>query len=153
MATLSPHSVQAFEAPQIDDIIPSPTYWDSRRKMMEGGKVKRIADECQRLVQHHSDMAERANGWLYRFAVPYGGDNGFIDRPTHGSSEKRILRIHGWLLEENRWEKHGAAIPGALGRCQENYRKAIGDVMSIMSKFGAVYDHDRNDWTESWLSR
>ncbi|WP_135079429.1 hypothetical protein [Terasakiella sp. SH-1] len=127
-----------------------PAYWEQRRQMMEGGKIKRIADKCQELTQHHSVMAERAAGWLYRFAVPYGGNNAFIDRPTHVTTEKHILRIHGWLQEENRWERHGAAVPGALDRCRRNHQQAINDVIDLMTKFGAIYVPEHNTWGESW---
>lgn len=125
-------------------------YWDQRREMMKGGKIKRIADKCQEYTQLHGDMAERANGWLYRFAVPYGGSNAFIDRPTHFKIEKRIIAIHGQLREDNRWERHGAAVAGAEERCKNNAVKASQQIIELMKPFGAVYMPDKNDWTESW---
>ncbi|WP_419797101.1 MAG: hypothetical protein ACNI26_12230 [Terasakiella sp.] len=149
LAVLLIPAANAFEAPT-SSTEKSFRYWEQRRQMMEGGQIKRIADKCQKLTQHHSVMAERAAGWLYRFAVPYGGNNAFIDRPTHFTAEKQILRIHGWLQEENRWERHGAAVPGALDRCRRNHQQAINEVISLMTKFGAIYIPEQNDWTESW---
>ncbi len=129
----------------------NPQYWDQRREMMEGGKIKRIADKCEEYTQLHGDMAEGANGWLYRFAVPYGGNNAFIDRPTHFKIEKRIIAIHGLLVEENRWERHGAAVPGAEERCKTNAIIAAQKVIELMEPFGAVYLSYENDWTEKWV--
>ncbi len=143
------YSVSAFDAPAIPKE-QSYTHWEQRREMMLGGKIKRIADQCQKLTQRHSDMSERANGWLYRFSVPYGGSDAFIDRRAHFNSEKRILEIHSRLQEENRWERHGAAVHGALDRCKRNYDRAHQMVINIMEKFGARYNPVKNDWDEDF---
>lgn len=126
-----------------------PQYWDQRRKAVQG-TAKRIADKCAEYTQLHSVMAERANGWLYRFAIPYGGADGFIDRPTHVKIEERIIAIHGWLQEENRWERHGVMVPGAEDRCKANAVKAGQQVIELMKPLGAVYVPYENTWTENW---
>jgi|GEM_PF-1268462 len=126
-----------------------PQYWDQRRKAVQG-TAKAIADKCEEYTQLHGDMAERANGWMYRFAIPYGGSDGFIDRPTHTRIEKRIIAIHGWLREENRWERHGVMVPGAEDRCKANAVKAANQVIELMKPLGAVYIPYKNTWIEGW---
>jgi hypothetical protein len=124
-------------------------HWDQRRKAVQG-TAKRIADKCAEYTQLHSVMAERAAGWLYRFAIPYGGSKGFIDRATHTQIEERIIAIHGKLVEDNRWERHGVMKPGALERCKANAVKAGQQVIELMKPFGAVYVPYENSWTENW---
>lgn len=124
-------------------------YWEKRRKAVQV-IAKDIADKCQEYTQLHSIMAERANGCLYRFAVPYGGSNGFIDRPTHAKLEKRIIAIHGQLQEDNRWERHGVMLSGTAQRCKENSVKAGQEVIELMKPLGAIYVPHANTWTENW---
>jgi len=137
----------AFEAAEINE---TRNYWEERRVMMKDGKIKRIADQCQSYTQRHSTMAGRASGWLYNHVVGFGGDNGFIDRPTHAYEEREIVKIHKWLTDENRWERHGSAVPGALERCHQNMLTAQKRVVNIMEKFGARYDVNKNDWVDDF---
>lgn len=126
-----------------------PQYWDQRRNAVQG-RAKRIADKCAEYTQLHSVMAERATGWLYRFAIPYGGSKGFIDRATHTQIEERIIVIHGKLVEDNRWERHGVMVLGAEDRCKANAVKAGQQVIELMEPLGAVYVPYENTWTENW---
>lgn len=144
-------SGQAFEAPK-SIINQNPNHWEQRRLMMKGGKIKNIADQCQKLTQHHGIMAERASGWLYNHAVPYAGNNAFIDHPTFAYEDKRIILIHKWLTDESRWERYGAAVPGTLDRCYGNAQNASQQIINIMTKFGAVYIPDQNNWIEGWAA-
>lgn len=146
------NSATAFNPKHQDPspIVQAPEHWEQRRKMMEGGKVKQVADDCQALTQHHSVMASRGSGWLYNHSIGFGGTNGFIDRPTLAYEDREIILIHKWLMDKNRWEKHGAAKSGARQRCINNAIRAKDEVIKIMIKFGAIYVPEKNNWVEGW---